>query len=85
LLQADGSPVIEPHHLLEGIRHTGVVPSRVARQQTWLTLAEQEQNYILAVLDEVEGNKSKAAKILDIDRVSLWRKIKRYGLDDIDS
>lgn len=81
LLQADGSPVIEPHHLIEDIRQTGVVPSRVARQPSWLTLAEQEKNYILEILDEVEGNKSKAAKILDIDRVSLWRKIKRYGLD----
>lgn len=85
LLQADGSPVIEPHHLIEDIRQTSVVPSRVAGQQTWPSLAEQEKNYILEVLDEVEGNKSKAAKILDIDRVSLWRKIKRYGLDDLES
>ncbi|HKJ65227.1 MAG TPA: helix-turn-helix domain-containing protein, partial [Desulfopila sp.] len=49
---------------------------------SWPTLEEHEKNYILEVLDEVEGNKSKAAKILQIDRVSLWRKIKRYGLDE---
>ncbi len=47
----------------------------------WPSLEEHEKQYILQVLDEVEGNKSKAAKILQIDRVSLWRKIKRYGLD----
>lgn len=84
LLQADSSAVIEPHHLIEDIRLTSVVPSRVTKQ-TWPSLAEQEKNYILEVLDEVEGNKSKAAKILDIDRVSLWRKIKRYGLEEPDA
>ncbi|WP_136799830.1 sigma-54-dependent transcriptional regulator [Desulfosediminicola ganghwensis] len=51
---------------------------------SWPSLEEHEKNYILEVLDEVEGNKSKAAKILKIDRVSLWRKIKRYGLDNPD-
>jgi transcriptional regulator of acetoin/glycerol metabolism len=25
-------------------------------------------------------NKNKAAKILNIDRVTLWRKLKKYGL-----
>lgn len=53
-------------------------------EQQWPTLEEHEKQYILQVLDEVEGNKSKAAKILRIDRVSLWRKIKRYGLDKAD-
>jgi transcriptional regulator with PAS, ATPase and Fis domain len=47
-------------------------------------LAEHEKQYILEVLDEVEGNKSAAVKILGIDRVSLWRKIKRYGLENPD-
>ena len=81
LLQADGSLVIEPGHLLEDIQQVSVVPSRVAVQD-WPTLVEQEKRYILEVLSEVDGNKSQAAKILDIDRVSLWRKIKRYGLEE---
>jgi transcriptional regulator with PAS, ATPase and Fis domain len=54
-------------------------------RQHWQSLNEHEKQYILEVLDEVEGNKSAAAKILGIDRVSLWRKIKRYGLEDPDS
>jgi len=81
LLQADGAPVIEPRHLVEDIQQVTTVPVREAGR-VWPSLAEQEKRYILEVLDEVEGNKSKAAKILDIDRVSLWRKIKRYGLED---
>ncbi|MGD8367758.1 MAG: sigma-54 dependent transcriptional regulator [Desulfobacterales bacterium] len=43
------------------------------------TLAEQEQNYIQWVLDKCEGNQTKAAKIMGIDRVSLWRKLKRFN------
>jgi DNA-binding NtrC family response regulator len=45
------------------------------------TLEEQEKNYIKWVLDKCEGNKTKAAKIMGIDRVSLWRKMKRYGME----
>ncbi|TKB28595.1 sigma-54-dependent Fis family transcriptional regulator [Desulfopila sp. IMCC35006] len=80
LLQCDGE-VVDSCHLIEDLQSSSVSPSRVA-PQFWPSLEEHEKNYILEVLDETEGNKSQAAKILDIDRVSLWRKIKRYGLDD---
>ncbi len=46
-----------------------------------LTLEENEREYIGWVLDRVEGNKTKAAEILGIDRVSLWRKLKRYHME----
>lgn len=80
LLQCDGE-VIESAHLIEDLHGSSVTPSRVA-MDSWPSLEEHEKNYILDVLDETAGNRSKAAKILQIDRVSLWRKIKRYGLDD---
>ncbi|HDL20518.1 MAG TPA: sigma-54-dependent Fis family transcriptional regulator, partial [Nitrospirae bacterium] len=46
------------------------------------SLEDQEKLYILWVLNEVGMNKSEAARILGIDRVSLWRKLKRYGIED---
>jgi len=46
------------------------------------TLEAREREYILWVLERTGGNKSQAAEILGIDRVSLWRKLKRYGVDD---
>ena len=46
------------------------------------TLEELEKNYIKWVLEKCRGNRSKAAKIMEIDRVSLWRKLKRYGMED---
>jgi len=45
---------------------------------THKSLEENEQEYILAVLKSVNGNKTQAAKIIGIDRVSLWRKLKKY-------
>jgi len=38
-------------------------------------------DYIKRVLEETGGNKTLAASTLGIDRVSLWRKIRRYGLE----
>ena len=72
--------IIEPVHLLADLRDQRVRPTRGARQH-WPTLEEHEKSYVRDVLEEVEGNKSKAARVLGIDRVSLWRKLKRYGLD----
>jgi DNA-binding NtrC family response regulator len=45
------------------------------------TLEEQEKRYIQWVLDKSEGNKTRAAKTMGIDRVSLWRKLKRSGIE----
>lgn len=45
------------------------------------TLDEQEIEYIKWVLDKCGGNRTKAATILGIDRVSLWRKIKKHDLN----
>jgi DNA-binding protein Fis len=44
------------------------------------TLEENESEYVRWVLKEVDGNKTRAAEVLGIDRVSLWRKLKRWGL-----
>ncbi|NIA08546.1 MAG: response regulator [Nitrospiraceae bacterium] len=47
----------------------------------WPTLEDQERGYILWILKHTAWNKTKAAKVLGIDRVSLWRKIKKYELE----
>ncbi|HJV34786.1 sigma-54 dependent transcriptional regulator [Geomonas sp.] len=40
-----------------------------------------EREHIAKVLELVEGNKSRAAKILEIDRKTLYTKLERYGLE----
>jgi two-component system response regulator HydG len=49
-------------------------PDREAR-----TVADVEKTHILRVLEECGGNQSRAAEILDIDRVTLHNKLKKYG------
>src|SRR3954471_10533497 len=42
-------------------------------------LDEIEKVHILRVLDECGGNQTRAAEVLDIDRVTLHNKLKKYG------
>jgi Nif-specific regulatory protein len=46
------------------------------------TLAEVEKKHILWVLDRAKGNRTQAAKLLDIGRNTLARKLRDYGLGD---
>ncbi|HEX8925124.1 MAG TPA: sigma-54 dependent transcriptional regulator [Terriglobales bacterium] len=43
------------------------------------TLDEIEKAHILRVLEDCGGNQTRAAEVLDIDRVTLHHKLKKYG------
>ena len=45
------------------------------------TLQQIERQHILRVLQETEGNKSKAARALGIERKTLYEKARRLGID----
>ncbi|HLJ79584.1 MAG TPA: sigma-54 dependent transcriptional regulator [Acidobacteriaceae bacterium] len=44
------------------------------------TLAEMEKRAILTMLDQVKGDKMLAARLLDIGKTTLYRKLKEYGV-----
>jgi two-component system response regulator HydG len=44
------------------------------------TLEDVERAHIERVLRETDHNLSRAARILDIDRTTLYNKLRRYGL-----
>jgi len=73
-------PEIRIDDLPEYIRNLSVETYRRTSSAT-PTLEEQEKNYIKWVLEKCHWNKTKAAKVMDIDRVSLWRKMKRLGIE----
>jgi DNA-binding NtrC family response regulator len=46
-----------------------------------LSLEELERQHILRVLSSCEGQKTKAAAILGINRTTLWKKLRHYGVE----
>jgi DNA-binding NtrC family response regulator len=73
--------VIKPDVLPEYIRTLSIETFRRHFSRV-PTMEEQEIEYIQWVLQKCKGNKTKAAQIMGIDRVSLWRKMKRYGMTE---
>jgi DNA-binding NtrC family response regulator len=45
------------------------------------TLDELERRYLRHVLDAVNGNRTRAAEILGIDRRTLYRMAERFGIE----
>lgn len=72
---------IEVGHLPEDLRQLSIRTFR-KKEGRIPSLEEQEETYIKWVLKEVGGKKTLAAQMLGIDRVSLWRKLKKYGMEE---
>lgn len=72
LITADGKALVAAHLKLEGGSVSVAAPDRA--------LGEVERDHIIAVLNDVGGNKAKAARILGISRTALYEKLDRFGL-----
>ena len=48
-----------------------------------LTLEEVERRHVLRVLEACHGNRTDAAKVLGLDRKTLYRKLLRWGVTDM--
>jgi DNA-binding NtrC family response regulator len=79
ILAEDG--VVEPRPLPEDRREPAVRGARPGFSEP-MTLEENEKRYIAWVLKQAGGNRTQAARILGIDRASLWRKVKKFNLED---
>ncbi|MGC8724571.1 MAG: sigma-54-dependent transcriptional regulator [Acidobacteriota bacterium] len=60
--------------------HLPIHRSAASKASSGLPLSEVEKIHIQRVLAETGGNISKSARVLGIDRATLYNKIKRYGL-----
>jgi DNA-binding NtrC family response regulator len=72
---ADAPPGLPPYVIPTPVGH-GAPRSPGAR-----SLRELEKDGILAALTATRGNKAQAAAILEIDRSTLYKKLKEYGID----
>lgn len=69
------STEITPEELLEGL-----LPATAQKPAELLPLDELERQHILRVLEKVGGNKAEAARILGIDRSTLYSRLKSYRI-----
>jgi two-component system response regulator HydG len=83
-IRAEEGARIEAQHLPPEIRGgqrdgTSDIPIDVHRY-TMDGSRDAERETIIAALEEVNGNRTKAARILGMGRTTLWRKLKEYGI-----
>jgi transcriptional regulator of acetoin/glycerol metabolism len=57
----------------------GAAPPASGRKETAGDAAEAQR--IRKALEQADGNRTAAAKALGISRVTLWHKVKRYGIE----
>ena len=82
--------VVERAALLAGdeVVQAAALPPQVLEQPSalWMgrerrpSLKDVEQAYIRHVLEQVQGNQTRAASVLGISRKALWEKRRRYGM-----
>jgi DNA-binding NtrC family response regulator len=72
---------IEMAHLPEDLRGISVQTFRKTKGGKFPSLEEMERSYIKWVLNETANSKIETAAALGIDRSSLWRKLKKFGLE----
>ena len=73
---------LTPDDLPERISDSGGSAAFIARSKDRnLTLHEVERDYILEILRKANGNKTRAAELLGLDRKTLYRKLEDFRAD----
>ncbi|OIQ01354.1 MAG: Fis family transcriptional regulator [Syntrophobacteraceae bacterium CG2_30_61_12] len=72
---------IQVAHLPPDLATLQLLPLGSGNPQPLLKLDELEEEYIRHVLQLTGGMRAEAAQMLGIDRSSLWRKMKKYGIE----
>ena len=69
-------PADLPPRVREAGQNAALIASASRRQ---LPLRDVERAYVLEVLRQASGNKTRAAEILGLDRKTLYRKLEEYA------
>jgi DNA-binding NtrC family response regulator len=72
--------ILAPGGRIDADAVRGAIEQMDSRENAGETLADTEAEQIRRVLAATNGNKSRAAKILGIERKTLYRKLERMGL-----
>lgn len=71
--------MIRPQHFPTTI-YKGKKQSVISNKRSTYNLKEIEKQELIEALEKAEGNQSKAADILGVSRVTVWNRMKRFGI-----
>ncbi|MFO8089822.1 MAG: sigma 54-interacting transcriptional regulator [Desulfatiglandaceae bacterium] len=75
-------PLIQPCHLPPNICHTQTKNETVGESPQFLINANENQKMeLMEALRRSGGNQSEAARLLGISRVTVWNRIKKFGIN----
>ena len=74
---------IELRDLDESVRGASATETASLDARLLISLEEVERRYIQLVMKTVKGNKTRAARLLGLDRTTLYRKLDRYRQENI--
>jgi len=69
---------INGHHLPPKI---AAAPDNICAPPPESATGDEKRDHFIQVLRETRGNQSEAARRLGVSRVTVWKRIKRYGID----
>lgn len=49
--------------------------------QTYRSRDEKEKEVLINALKQTSGNQTQAARLLNINRVTVWNRMRKYGID----
>ncbi len=78
-----GTGVLDVEHLPESVRAGTTAATAPAAAGSRTPAAALDREQILAALAASGGNRAETARRLGISRVTLWKRLKQYGVDDV--
>lgn len=74
-------PLIQIAHLPKKMNTTQITPQSLMLQSAEDGIGHDEKSQLINALKQTNGNQTKAARILNINRVTVWNRMKKYGID----
>jgi two-component system response regulator AtoC len=82
MILSDGNEILPDHLPIELRKGQADTPSDIVFETAALSLEAAEKKHITDVLMMMDGNKSKASRVLGISRSTLREKLKKYSISE---
>ena len=70
--------LIQPHHFPPAV--TSAQPAVKNTSKPPFNRADRKKKQLIEALERADGNQSRAADILGVSRVTVWNRMKRFGI-----